>query len=156
MTPELAAASAGHVELEQVDVGGIGGTLAGNALSLAAARATLEEVLTDDVFARMDGLAARWADGVAQVTAAAGLDWHVTRLGCRAEYAFSAEPPRGGAQAASADDFELQQYLHLQALARGVLLTPFHNMALMSPATSDADVDAHSSAFEQATAFLVG
>ena len=156
MTPELAAASAGHVDLEHVDVGGIGGTLAGNALSLAAARATLEEVLTDDVFDRMDDLASRWADGVSQVAAAAGLDWHVTRLGCRAEYAFSAEPPRDGAQAAAADDFELQQYLHLQALVRGVLLTPFHNMALMSPATSEADVDAHTIAFEQATAFLVG
>jgi glutamate-1-semialdehyde aminotransferase len=83
-----------------------------------------------------------------------GLPWHVTQLGARAEYAFSAVPPRHGAEAAAADDFPLQQYLHLQALNRRVLLTPFHNMALMSPATSAADVDAHTAAFAEAATAL--
>ncbi|NLF04298.1 MAG: aminotransferase class III-fold pyridoxal phosphate-dependent enzyme [Actinomycetales bacterium] len=154
MTEHLAHDSMGRVELEQIDVGGIGGTLAGNALSLAAARATLSEVLVDDAFAPMTALATRWTDGVHGVIEGAGLPWHVTQLGARAEYAFSAEPPRDGAAAAAADDFELQQYLHLQALTHGVLLTPFHNMALMSPATTEADVDAHTAAFEAAAAHL--
>ncbi len=156
MTEHLAHASMGKVELEQIDVGGIGGTLAGNALSLAAARATLAEVLVDDAFEAMTDLATRWTAGVQGVIDEAGLPWHVTRLGARAEYAFSPTPPRDGAQAAADDDFLLQQYLHVQALTHGVLLTPFHNMALMSPATSDADVDAHTAAFAQAAAFLTG
>ena len=156
MTSELADRVVHAVELEDIDVGGVGGTLAGNALSLAAMRATLTEVLTDDVFGRMDELAVAWTDGVRGVLDAHGLPWHVTRLGCRAEYAFSPEPPRDGAAAAAADDFELQQYLHLQALNRRVLLTPFHNMALMSPATSHADVDAHTAAFEEAAQDLLG
>lgn len=154
MTSELARAALGSVELEQVDVGGIGGTLAGNALSLAAARATLGEVLTPAAFALMTEQAVRWTAGVQDVIDRHGLPWHVSRIGTRAEYAFSARPPRHGAEAAAADDFALQQYLHLQALVAGVLLTPFHNMALMSPATTAADVDAHTAAFERAAAFL--
>ena len=154
MTTELARAALGTVEPEQVDVGGIGGTLAGNALSLAAARATLGEVLTDEAFATMTDQAVRWTAGVQQVIDRYDLGWHVSRIGTRAEYAFSPTPPRHGAEAAAADDFALQQYLHLQALVAGVLLTPFHNMALMSPATTAADVDAHSAAFERAAAFL--
>ena len=155
-TAELADRIAASLALEDIDVGGVGGTLAGNALSLAAMRATLTEVLTDDVFPAMTARADRWADGVRSVIDRHSLPWHVTRLGARAEYAFSAQEPRDGAEAAAADDFPLQQYLHLQALNRRVLLTPFHNMALMSPATTDADVDAHTAAFAEAADVLTG
>ncbi len=154
MTPDLAARVQTSIELEDIDVGGVGGTLAGNALSLATARATLTEVLTDAAFGRMTDLSARWAAGVQGVIDRHGLGWHVTQLGARAEYAFSPTAPRHGAQAAAADDFALQQYLHLHALNRRVLLTPFHNMALMSPATTESDVDAHTAAFEDAVAAL--
>ena len=156
MTAELADRILASVELEDVDLGGIGGTLAGNALSLAAARATLTEVLTDEAFARMLPLGARWADGVASVLADSGVPWHVTRLGCRAEYGFAPVPPRHGAEAAAADDFALQTFLHLHALNRDLLLTPFHNMALMCPATTAADVDRHTAAFRGAVADLLG
>ena len=153
-TAELSRRIAASVELEDIDVGGVGGTLAGNALSMAAMRATLTEVLTDDVFVGMTALARQWSDGVRDVIDIADLPWHVTQLGARAEYGFSPDQPRDGAAAAAADDFPLQQYLHLQALNRGVLLTPFHNMALMSPATTGADVDAHTVAFAEATRTL--
>jgi glutamate-1-semialdehyde 2,1-aminomutase len=155
-TADLAARIAESVELEDIDVGGVGGTLAGNALSMAAVRATLTEVLTDAAFAHMESLAVRWTDGVQGVLDASGTPWHVTRLGCRAEYAFSPEAPGDGAAAAAADDFALQQYLHLQALNAGVLLTPFHNMALMSPATTADDVDRHTAAFSAAVGALAG
>jgi glutamate-1-semialdehyde 2,1-aminomutase len=154
MSARIADRIQGSVELEDIDLGGVGGTLAGNALSMAAVRATLTEVLTDEAFARMDLLAQRWTDGVQKVIDQAGIPWHVTRLGCRAEYAFSPVPPRTGAEAAAADDFRRQQYLHLQAVNAGVLLTPFHNMALMSPATTAEDVDRHTAAFADAVANL--
>lgn len=153
-TDALAARITTSVSLEDIDVGGIGGTLAGNALSMAAVRATLTEVLTDDAFRGMTSLATRWTAGVQGVLDDIGLPWHVTQLGARAEYGFSPVPPRHGAEAAAADDFPLQQYLHLQALNRRVLLTPFHNMALMSPATTAADVDAHTAALTEAAAAL--
>jgi glutamate-1-semialdehyde 2,1-aminomutase len=156
LTADLAAQVLESIELEDIDVGGVGGTLAGNALSTAAIRATLTEVLTDDAFARMEALAVRWTDGVQGVLDETSTPWHVTRLGCRAEYAFSPTPPRDGAEAAAADDFALQQYLHLQAINQKVLLTPFHNMALMSPATTADDVDAHTAAFAAAVAALAG
>ena len=156
LTQELSDRIQRSVDLEDIDVGGIGGTLAGNALSLAAVRATMTEVLTDDAFERMIALAQRWSDGVQGVLDATNAPWHVTRIGCRAEYAFARTAPRDGAEAAAADDFALQQYLHLHALNRGLLLTPFHNMALFSPATTEADVDQHTAAFSECAGELFG
>jgi glutamate-1-semialdehyde 2,1-aminomutase len=147
---ELAGRLAGTIELEDVDVGGVGGTLAANALSLAAMRATLGEVLTAEAFERMTPLARRWTEGVEVGIAEAGMPWHVTRLGCRAEYLFGPNRPRNGAEAHAAGNFELERYMHLYALNRGILLTPFHNMALMSPATTEADVDRHTEVFREA------
>ena len=130
------------------DVGGIGGTLAGNALSLAAMRVTLEWVLTEDAYGRMFSLAERFLNGVERVIAERNAPWHVTRLGCRAEYLFRPDPPRTGGEAAAGREPDLDALVHLYLLNRGILMTPFHNMALMSPATTDADVDAHTEAFD--------
>jgi len=142
--------------LEDCDVGGIGGTLAGNALSLAAMRATLTDVLTQAAFDRMIPMAERWTEGVQQTIAEFGLPWHVTRLGCRAEYLFAGKPPKDGTEAHDAMDFELERFLHLYCMNRGILLTPFHNMALMSPSTSAEDIDQHSRTFREAAQELVG
>jgi glutamate-1-semialdehyde 2,1-aminomutase len=143
-------------ELENCDVGGIGGTLAGNALSLAAMRATLTKVLTKEAFDRMIPMAERWTAGVAKAIKDAELPWHVTRLGCRAEYLFSAEEPKNGSQAHDAMDFELERFMHLYAMNRGILLTPFHNMALMSPQTKAEDVDRHTKVFREAVKEISG
>src|SRR5271167_206841 len=145
-TADVAARITNRIQLEDCDTGGIGGTLAGNALSLAAIRATLEHVLTPVAFAHMIPLAERFATGVHSAITAAKLPWHVSRLGCRAEYIFLPHAPRHGGEAAAAMDFELERAMHLYALNRGILLTPFHNMALMSPATTAADIAAHTRA----------
>ena len=151
---EVAARLSGTIELEDVDVGGIGGTLAANALSLAAMRATLGQVLTEDAFDRMIPLAERWTAGVETAIAESGLPWHVTQLGCRAEYLFGPDRPRNGAEAHAASNYELERYMHLFALNRRILLTPFHNMALMCPATTEADVDLHTEVFREAVSEL--
>ena len=150
VTEELAERALTQADADYEDVGGVGGTLAGNALSLAAVRATLGEVLTEEAFARMLSLGERLADGIAGAILAAGLPWHVTRLGARAEYRFTPQPPRNGGESATAGDEELERFLHLYALNRGVLITPFHNMALVSPATTEADVDRHTEVFSDA------
>jgi len=154
-TPEVAQCIADRMNLEDCDTGGIGGTLAGNALSLAAMRATLQKVLTKDAFDRMIPMAERWTEGVAQAITDFDLPWNVTRLGCRAEYLFSAQKPKNGTQAHDAMDFELERFMHLYAMNRGILLTPFHNMALMSPMTSKEDIDQHTKAFREAAKELV-
>ena len=156
MTNEIAAAIAAKTEREVIDTGGIGGTLAGNALSLAAMRATLVDVLTEANFAKMIALGNRWCDGVDAAIKEFGLPWHCNRLGARGEYLFQGTAPRTGREAAAAGDFELEQYIHLRLLNDGFLLTPFHNMALMSPDTTEADVDAHTSAFRAMCKELVG
>jgi glutamate-1-semialdehyde 2,1-aminomutase len=156
VTADLAERVAARTEADYEDVGGIGGTLAGNALSLAATRATLEHVLTDQAYEHTIPLAERFASDVRSAIERTGAPWHVTELGCRAEYRFQPEPPRTGAEAAAAVDAELERYMHVYALNRGVLLTPFHNMALMSPATSPADVQAHSEVFGEALEELLG
>jgi glutamate-1-semialdehyde 2,1-aminomutase len=143
------------VELELIDTGGVGGTLAANALSLAAMKATLSKVLTSENFERMIKLGNRWADGVEQSIKKYNLPWSVNRLGARAEYIFSKNTPVTGRQAADAGDFELEQYIHLRMLNDGFLITPFHNMALISPDTKLSDVDAHTVAFDRMCAELV-
>ena len=154
LSRELADRVDALIEIEDSDVGGIGGTLAGNALSLAAARATLDQVLTAPAFEQMIGLAERWTHGVEAVLEARSIPWHVTRLGCRAEYHFRPTAPRNGAEAAAPADYPLERYLHLAALNRGIVMTPFHNMALMSPATTEADVDRHTAMFDEVVAEL--
>jgi glutamate-1-semialdehyde 2,1-aminomutase len=139
---------------ERADVGGIGGTVAANVLSLAAARATLAEVLTDEAFERMIALGERFERGVADAIERHDLPWHVTRLGCRVEYLFRPERPRTGSEAAAGGNALLDRLIHLYALNRGILLTPFHNMALMSPVTTDEDVDRHTAVFDQAASEL--
>jgi len=141
MTQQVADSIKKMVELEVIDTGGIGGTLAANALSLAAMRATLSKVLTKDNFDRMIKLGNRWADGVERVINQYQLGWTVNRLGARAEYMFAPTAPTTGRQAADAGDFELEQYIHLRMLNDGFLITPFHNMALISPDTTVQDVD---------------
>jgi glutamate-1-semialdehyde 2,1-aminomutase len=140
----------------EADVGGVGGTLAGNALSLAAMRATLGEVLTDEAFARMEELAVRFTEGVEGVIAEHDLPWHIVRLGCRAEYLFRPNPAHDGVEAAAGQDEDLDALIHLYMLNRSVLLTPFHNMSLMSPATTAEDVDRHTAVFAEAARELVG
>ncbi len=155
-SPEVAERVAASVAVDDSDVGGIGGTLAGYALSLAATRATLAEVLTTDAFERMIPLAERWEAGVNEVLSLTGVPWHVTRLGARAEYHFMPDPPRTGAEQWANSDPELERFLHLWAMNRRVLMTPFHNMALMSPATTAADVDRHTEVFAEAVEALFG
>ena len=154
MTREIGDRVNASIPRDDADVGGIGGTLAGYALSLAAVRATLGEVLTDEAFERMLPLGARWADGVDSVIRAHDVPWHVTRLGARAEYHFMPDPPRTGAEQAANADPDLEQFLHLWAMNRRVLMTPFHNMALISPSTTEADVDRHTEVFEAAVVAL--
>ena len=155
MTQKMADDIARLVELEIIDTGGIGGTLAGSAFSLAAMRATLSDVLTQKNFDHMIDLGTRWSDGVDSAIDEFDLPWTVNRLGARGEYMFAKLAPVTGAEANNAGDFELEQYIHLRMLNDGFLITPFHNMALMCPDTTAADVDAHTKAFRSMCAELV-
>jgi len=136
------------------DVGGIGGTLAGNALSIAAMKATFEEVLTPEFYEKAFTLQDRFTTGVESVIQEFGLPWIVKRLGNRSEYWFRPTPPKNGGEAAAAIDHELDRYMHLFTLNRGILMTPFHNMALISPETTQDDVDYHTQVFRDAVRSL--
>ncbi len=155
MTAEVAGAVLEAASGEDADVSGIGGTLTANPLSLAAVRATLDGALRDQDFAVSIPLAQRWADGVQGVIDAHDLAWTVHRLGSRAEYWFC-PPPRNGGEAAAAIDHDLDAFLHLWCLNRGILLTPFHNMALFCPAHTTDDVDLHTEVFGGAVEALTG
>lgn len=155
VSAELAGRILGDETADIVDTGGVGGTLSGNALSVAAMRATLERVLSDAAFATMIALAGRYTAGVRGVIEDRHLPWNIVQLGARAEYRFCPQPPRTGGESDAAADPQLDEYLHLYTVNRGVLLTPFHNMALMCPATTEADVDAHTEVFAAAAGELV-
>ncbi|CAB4918757.1 unannotated protein [freshwater metagenome] len=155
LTAQVAEQMLADPDADYEDTGGIGGTLAGNALSSAAVRATLGHTLDAVAFAHTVPLASRFAAGLQEVIDRHALPWNVTQLGCRAEYQFLPEPARDGTTAHAAHDAELEEYLHLHALNRRVLLTPFHNMALMCPQTTPADVDRHTEVFAEAVADLV-
>jgi len=80
----------------------------------------------------------------------------VSQLGARAEYRFVSPAPRDGTSSAAVGDDELDEYFHLYLLNRGILITPFHNMALVCPATTRADIDLHTQLFAAAVDDLVG
>jgi glutamate-1-semialdehyde 2,1-aminomutase len=155
LSDDVAHRIAKRIDLDLVDVGGVGGTLAGNPVSIAAARATLEHVLTDAAFERMISLSSRFTARVQQVIDRHELPWSVSQLGARTEYRFASPAPSNGTQSHAATDSELEDYLHVYLANRGILMTPFHNMALMSPATSEADVDRHTAVFNEAVEELV-
>ena len=143
-----------NLVLEDADVGGIGGTLAGNALSIAAMKATLQDVLTEEFYTQAIALQERFTEGVESVIREFELPWIVKRLGTRSEYWFRPVPPRNGGEAHAAVDVELDRYMHLFALNRGILMTPFHNMALISAETTQEDVDQHTAVFREAVVSL--
>ncbi len=138
------------------DTGGIGGTLAANALSLAAMRATLEHVLSEAAYRHMIALGEQLEAEVREVIARYRLPWHVTRVGCRVEYLFRPNPAQNGSEALAGQDPDLDPFIHLFMLNRGILLTPFHNMALISPETTPAQVRRHTEVFEEAVKTLLG
>jgi len=155
VSEELAARIEARVDPGRAGMTGVGGTLAANALSLAAMRVTLEEVLTDAAFATTERLGERCAAGIEGVIAERSLPWHVVRIGGRVEYHFAERPLRDGAEGAAAVDSALSSYLHLFALNRGVLVFPFHNRCLVSPAHTNADVDRHTEVFAEAVTSLL-
>jgi glutamate-1-semialdehyde 2,1-aminomutase len=155
LSAELADRLTGRADLDLIDMGGVGGTLAGNPVSMAATRATLSEVLTDAAFARMTETATAFATGLRKIIAGYRLPWSVAQLGARVEYRFASPAPRTGTGSAASADAELADFLHLYLLNRGILLTPFHNMALMSPVTTVDDVTRHHEVFDAALGELV-
>ena len=155
LSAELTERMLAHPGADYEDTGGIGGTLAGNPLSSAAMRGTLESLLTAETFAHTIPLATSFAAGVQQVIDTHELPWNVTQLGARAEYQFLPEPARNGTIAHGSHDDVLERYLHLHAQNRGVLITPFHNMALMAPTTTPQDVGAHTAVFDEAVTELL-
>jgi glutamate-1-semialdehyde 2,1-aminomutase len=150
LSEEFAKRVLDRTDLDLVDMGGVGGTLAGNPLSVAAMRATLENVLTKEAFTEMIALADYFTDGVNELFEKYELPWSINQLGTRAEYRFAKPYPITGTAAFESADAELEDFLHLYLANRGILLTPFHNMALMCPTTTKADVDAHQRVFEEA------
>jgi glutamate-1-semialdehyde 2,1-aminomutase len=150
LSAPLAEAILADPSADLEDVGGVGGTLAGNALSLAATRAALTEVLTPAAFEHAIAVGDRLRSGVEEVIASSGMPWHVAQLGARVEYRFSPTPPLSGSESRLIDEPLLERYLHLHALNRGVLITPFHNMLLACPATQLADADRHTEVFAEA------
>jgi glutamate-1-semialdehyde 2,1-aminomutase len=135
---------------------GMGTTLSANALALAAMRATLEHVMTVEAYAHMERLAARLATGLQAAVTTYRLPWHVVRVGARVEFICAPGPLRNGTEAETAHAPALERAMHLALLNRGCLIAPFHNMMLLSPATTEAQVDALCVAFGAAAAILTG
>jgi glutamate-1-semialdehyde 2,1-aminomutase len=153
-TAELAARAQAAKQAAGAGHSGIGTTLTANALAMAAMRATLEHLLTPQVFVPMHERARRLAGLLQALFARHGLPWCVTQVGARTEFQFCPTPPHNGTQAAAAMHAELEQALHLSLLNRGLLITPFHNMMLVCPDTTDADVDRLVAAMDAALAQL--
>ncbi|MCO5314746.1 MAG: transaminase [Solirubrobacterales bacterium] len=156
LSAEMAERINSRTDLDLIDMGGVGGTLAGNPVSTAAMRATLGEVLTDEAFAGMITLATRFTEGVEEALRKYEVPWSIRQLGARSEYRFTSPAPRNGTEAANAHDPEVDDYMHVFMANRGILLTPFHAMALMCPDSTEAEVDLHTEVFNEAVRELVG
>jgi len=149
LSTELADRILSRTDLDLIDMGGVGGTLAGNPLSVIAMRAALEHELTEENFEKMIALADYFTAGVNALFEKYELPWSINQLGARAEYRFAKPYPKNGTEANAVADAELEDFIHLYLANRGVLLTPFHNMALMCPTTTKSDIDRHHVVFEE-------
>lgn len=127
---------------------GIGGTLSGNAFSLRAMRAMFENLITDQSYEHMFAMAAGLEEGIQSSIDRHGMPWHVSRMGARVEYGTSPAPWTNGSEVRANADTEVEHLVHLYCLNRGVLVTPFHNMLLTSPATEERHVRQHNEAFD--------
>jgi glutamate-1-semialdehyde 2,1-aminomutase len=154
LTESLAQRLAEDFDSDRSGMRGVGGTMAANALSVTAMRATLAEVLTPEAYRRMDAVGTRLADGIDELIRRRGLPWHVQRIGGRVEYHFSAQPLRNGREGVAIINRDVSRYIHLFALNRGVIVFPFHNRVLASPAHTDADADRHAEVLDAAVAAL--
>lgn len=135
---------------------GIGTTLSGSTLQIACLRACLSEVMTAEAYATMNRHADRLEQGFTDAIRAARLPWHVSRVGARLEIVFSADPVRNAAEARAAAIDDIQHALHIGVLNQGYLVTPFHNMVLVAPTTTDEQVEGLLSAYETVLTRLVG
>jgi glutamate-1-semialdehyde 2,1-aminomutase len=127
---------------------GLGGTLSGNQFAIHAMRVSLEHVATEAAFDHMIAQATRLADGIRTYIEEFEMPWHAVQLGARVEYMFSPQPYRNGGEAEAGMDHQLDAYTHLYTLNRGILITPFHNMLLVSPETSTDDIDRFTEVFK--------
>lgn len=155
LSERIAPKAITEIESEYGYAKGIGGTLAANALTIATMKATLSEILTEEFYKKTIHLAAKFNEGVQSVIDEFKLPWRTTQLGCRTEYLFEKELSNNGSEATAAKDGPLDNYLHLACLNRGIIMTPFHNMALMTSATTQEDVDKHTSVFREAIQNIV-
>ncbi len=127
---------------------GMGTTLAGNPVQVAALVATLGQVMTDANYAKMEAGAARLVAGLSAAIARRNLPWHALRVGARVEFVCAPAPLRNGAEAAAAHHPAVERVLHIGLLNRGCLIAPFHNMMLCSPVTTRAQIDRLVAAFD--------
>jgi glutamate-1-semialdehyde aminotransferase len=160
MTEEIASHIApppgGHlVSGEAIDQVSTGGTLFANALSMAAGRAALLKVLTEDAFARSAELGGRMASGLRAAIEALGLPWAVVQLGAHAAYFFTATAPRNGAESRAADDPQLRAVMRVWLANRGVWESGWWLGPTVSLAHTAADVDHYVDLFGQCLADLV-
>ena len=125
MRPEIAALigppdSPNVAAGAEVDEMATGGTLFANALSMAAARASLTEVLTKDAFARTAELGDRLGAGLRSAFASAGVPWSVQQLGAHGAYFFAPDLPKDAAGTRAIDDADLRALIRLYFANRGV------------------------------------
>ena len=133
---------------ERSNLVAIGGTLFANALSMAAARAVLTEILTPEAYANTQRLGARLADGMRGSVERHGLPWHIHHLGPRAGYTFRPTPVRDAAEARACQDDLLTRLIRVWLANRGVWEAIVGAGPVCSVPAEDADVDAYLTAWD--------
>jgi glutamate-1-semialdehyde 2,1-aminomutase len=140
-TAEVASRITAYLATRGEGRSGIGTTLSGSRIQLALIKTVLTHFFTEEAFAPLIELARRLEKGIADVIIKYGVPWHVTRVGARVEFMCSERPPRNGYEASQVIHQPIDVAVHHFLLNRGVVVTPFHNMMLICPATTQAHVD---------------
>ena len=148
MRPSVADRFAAYNETREPGHSGMGTTLSANPMQFACLTATLAEVMTPENYAHMEAGADRLASGLSKVIETHKAPWHVVRVGARVEFICAPGPLRNGTEAHHAHQPEVEGVVHTSLLNRGCLIAPFHNMMLVSPATTDRQIDRLIAAFD--------
>jgi glutamate-1-semialdehyde 2,1-aminomutase len=132
-----------------IDQPALGGTMFANAVSMAACRASLAEVMTATAYERATSLAGKLADGLKAIIERNELEWSVCQLGTRVWRCYARQLPRNAAEVRNCDIPALRDLQRVYLVNRGIWDFGTWAGPIVGIPASESDIDSYLSAWNE-------